>query len=247
LAAVALGGFASPAAAGGAAAEALSVGYLAGSDELPGFDGLTWRPPFAGVDAQGPWSSPDPWEVVPAESLPLGDQQLAGATVEIRVHGLYPSLDRRWLEAADLDVLFAAPVELGADAMLPLYAWSLRHYGAAAGNPSPPNRFVLPVGIDGGLDLRLRVVPGRWLAEAVGRPAGLGGKGAAPAEEWRFATRFTVDWQEGVPRLLRGIYLLGMSPATWRRSDRLPLPGEPARPELVSLVLSVEPVADETP
>jgi hypothetical protein len=62
----------------------------------------------------------------------------------------------------------------------------------------------------------------------------------APAADWRFATRFTVDWAAGRPRLHRGIYLLGLAPDTWRRPVLLPPPGGPERPDLCSVVLSVD-------
>jgi hypothetical protein len=107
-------------------------------------------------------------------------------------------------------------------------------------SPSPPVRFDLPLGPDGGLDLRLRVSPGTGLVGG-GR---LGGPAPAPTT-WRFATRFTVDWAAGMPRLCRGVYLLGLAPDTWRRPVRLPAPGQPERPDLCSVVLSVERQASE--
>jgi hypothetical protein len=151
--------------------------------------------------------------------------------------------------AADLDVLFDGPPELGAGARVPYFAWSLRQREGC--NPSPPVAFALPLGPTGGLELRLRVVPGASLGRPAAGGAGLGAS-AQPVRQqagapWRFETRFTVDWEPGRPRLRRGIYLLGLAPATWRRAVRLPGPGEPERMDLCSLVVSVEPLAGESP
>lgn len=241
VAALSLGPLAGSAAAAELAAAPLSVGYLAGSGELPSFDGLIWQPHLGGADPavgqRATWISPYAWQVEPAHRLPMGDQELAGAAIEVRIHGLYPEPpERSWFEAADLDVLFPLPGDLvpvlGWGASLPYYAWGLADRSAPS--PSPPCCFRLPLEPDGGLELRLRVKPGRGLV-----PRGAG-RGKAPAEDWRFATRFTVDWAAGQPRLHRGIYLLGLAPDTWRRPVLLPPPGGPERPDLCSVVLSVE-------
>lgn len=249
VAALSLGGLSRSAfAADALAAAPLSVGYLLESGDLPSFDALVWQPHLAGADpergARATWISPYSWRVEPAHRLPIGDQDLAGATIEVRVHGLYPAPpDRTWFQSADLDVLFAAPPELepllGSGAMLPFFAWSLG--GRSVPSPSPPVRFDLPLGPEGGLDLRLRVSPGSGLVGGGGRR---GGPAPAP-KPWRFATRFTVDWAAGLPRLCRGVYFLGLAPDTWREPVRLPAPGEPERPDLCSIVLSVERQARE--
>lgn len=253
VAALSLGPLAGSSAAAELDAAPLSVGYLDGSGELPSFDGLVWRPHLAGADpGRGPnatWASPYSWRVEPAHRLPMGDQDLAGATIEVRIHGLYPAPpEASWFEAAHLDVLFPLPGELvpvlGWGAPLPYFAWSLS--ARSAPSPSPPCCFRLPLEPDGGLELRLRVTPGSGLAPrrtAVARTAKTAK--TAPAEEWRFATRFTVDWAAGMPRLHRGIYFLGLAPDTWRRPVQLPAPGAPERPDLCSVVLSVERVETE--
>ena len=248
VAALSLAGLARSAeAAADLSAAPLSVGYLLYSGELPSFDALTWRPYLAGADPEvGPratWISPYGWHVEPAHRLPIGDQELAGETIEVRVHGLYPEPPgRSWFVSADLDVLYPAPAELepllGSGAMLPHFAWSLSPRSVPS--PSPPNRFDLPLGHDGGLDLRLRVSPGRGLVRGGVRRNGL----AAPVA-WRFATRFTVDTAAGLPRLCRGVYFLGLAPDVWRQPVLLPGPGEPERPDLCSIVISVERAAGE--
>jgi len=250
VAALSLGGLARSAeAATDLAAVPLSVGYLVNSTELPSFDALTWRPYLAGADPEaGPrasWVSPYAWHVEPAHRLPIGEQELAGETIEVRVHGLYPEPPgRSWFVSAHLDVLYPAPAELepvlGRGAMLPHFAWSLSPRSVPS--PSPPNRFDLPLGHDGGLDLRLRVSPGRGL---VGGGLRRGRSGLAAPAEWRFATRFTVDTAAGMPRLCRGVYFLGLAPDVWRQPVLLPGPGEPERPDLCSIVISVEQSAGE--
>jgi hypothetical protein len=61
-----------------------------------------------------------------------------------------------------------------------------------------------------------------------------------------FLTSFTVDPLPGRPKLQRGFYLLGMTPEVWRREVELPAPGEGARHDLCSLVISVDgPLAED--
>ncbi|MCB1035751.1 MAG: hypothetical protein KDD47_18160 [Acidobacteria bacterium] len=222
----------------------LSVGYLAGSSEVGDLDTLVeslLSPPAASGRGRlevlaAPSST---WRVRPADRLPMGDQRLAGSTVGVRVLGLYPeALDRTWFESAQLEVLFPAPpellAELGPDALLPHFAWSLGPRSSPA--PAPPNRFRVPLGPTGGLDLRLRVSPGSGLA-------GDRGAGAPPGgEAWSFATRFTVDWEESLPRLRRGIYFLGLTPITWEAPVHLPTGGSRSRPDLCSILLCVDPL-----
>lgn len=245
VAAISLGGLSRPALAADLAASTISVGYLVESGELPSFDALSWRPYLSGADpergARATWISPYSWRVEPAHELGIGDQDLAGETIEVRIHGLYPAPPHRsWFESADLDVLFGVPADLapvvGSGAVLPYFAWSLSPRSVPS--PSPPVRFELPLDVDGGLDLRLRVTPGTGLQGAVRR----GGRAsAAPAARpWSSATRFTIDWAAGLPRLCRGVYLLGLAPGTWSTPVLLPGPGEPERPDLCSIVLSVE-------
>lgn len=245
VAALSLGPLAGSAAAAELDGLPLSVGYLMGSGDLPSFDGLVWQPQLGGADpAAGPratWVSPYSWRVEPAERLPLGDQDLAGATIEVRVHGLYPSPpEPSWFQSADLDVLFPLPGDLvpvlGWGAALPYFAWSLA--ARATPSPSPPCCFRLPLEADGGLDLKMRVVPGPGIAPRRAAAA------KSPVEPWLFATRFTVDWTADRPRLHRGVYLLGLAPGTWRRPVQLPPPGAPERPDLCSVVLSVERVEE---
>jgi hypothetical protein len=58
----------------------------------------------------------------------------------------------------------------------------------------------------------------------------------------RYRARFTVDWEEGVPKLQRGIYLLGFAPV-WEKAVALPPPGGRPRMDLLSIAMSVERLA----
>lgn len=201
----------------------LSVGFLAGSDEYPHFWALPWNLPYDPL-------APPELEVVNADLLPLGDQTLAGGSVWMTVHGLYPRLPSRKVlpfHSVNLLVLYPSP-EPARPAPLPFISWGLRR------NPAPSRgartHFVVPLRQeDGGLVLALEMTRNT---------------GGVLTTERSFAD-FTVDWQDGRPKLQRGIYFLGLAPATWKRGDLLPLAGQAPRDELCSLVVSFEPIVEE--
>jgi hypothetical protein len=56
-----------------------------------------------------------------------------------------------------------------------------------------------------------------------------------------FRTRFTFDDETGLPRLLRGAYVLGTSPNAWRSDIALRSLGPNTPASLVSVLLSMEP------
>lgn len=201
----------------------LSVGFLAGSEQYPHFGVLPWNTPFDPL-------APPELEVVSADRLPLGDQSLAGGSVWMTVHGLYPRLPKREVlgfRSVNLLVLYPSP-DPARPAPLPFVSWGLRR------SPAPTRgarlHFVVPLRQeDGGLVLALELTKN---------------VGGVLTTERSFAD-FTVDWETGRPKLQRGIYLLGLAPGTWKRGDELPLPGSPPRDELCSLVVSFEPVVEE--
>ncbi|HEX3528827.1 MAG TPA: hypothetical protein VH988_17340 [Thermoanaerobaculia bacterium] len=205
------------------AVEPLSVGFLEGSDQLSlHYDHMKWSIPKKMSAAE-----PDSLPVLPAAGLTLGDQKLAGGDIKLTIHGLYPAepADCKGVEAIDLDVLFPAP-----DPAVPVparyLAWSFRRKGSA----SPPVSFRVPLGLDGRLDIAMRTVCQL---------------GAAPVQR-RFQTSFTADWQQGRPKLQRGIYVLGVRPGIW--DSALDLPGakqKGQKADLCSVVVSVEPIAAE--
>ena len=56
-----------------------------------------------------------------------------------------------------------------------------------------------------------------------------------------FQTRFTFDDETGLPRLMRGAYVLGTSPNAWRSNIDLQDLGPDTPASLVSVLLSMEP------
>lgn len=192
--------------------ERLSVGYIVGSDEWAGALDLPWE--RYGADYES-----FTLDIVPADSLTVGSQ-LAGAEIEVSVHGLFPRLPNPGKATWKSLYLFAsvpAPPEMifGPDPV-PFLAFSARM------DPQPSQaakvRPVVATGVDGGLrlGLELRNPPakpgprGRALTRPGGNLAG------APAVLSR-TTNFTVDDVAGRPRLQEGVYLLACGPQGWDR------------------------------
>jgi hypothetical protein len=201
------------------AVEAMSVGFVEGSDTLPRLRGTAWRR-IAARSGESDIGS----IVVPARSLILGDQQMATETVKIRIQGLYPRLPAKThVVSADLDVLFPPP-DPAANRSARYQAWSFRTRPVPSA--SPPVGFPVPLGIDGKLLLVLTVTT----------------RERAVLTTRRYRARFTVDWEAGIPKLQRGIYLLGFTPV-WEKEVALPPPGGEPRMDLLSIAMSVERLA----
>lgn len=226
------------------AARPLSIGFVPGSETWAGL--RTMPPEFLAGLWGGEWEGVR-LRTVSARSLDLGDQNLAGTTVRLTVHGLYPASDpqpEEDLDGAWLEVLVPDPDPL-ADRPLVFISWGLScRPGPSLGARSS---FVVPVGLDGRLDLRLLVRRASPQAQpSPGLSARRLGRNLAPAAPMEvFAASFTVDWQDQLPKLQRGVYLLGLSAGTWERAHTLPGPGAPPPLDLRSLVLTVEEVAEE--
>lgn len=194
----------------------LSVGYLEDSDLLPSLKQQPWRQ----GRARG-------LQILPADRMSLGDQSLAHSTVEMRVHGFYPGIPPRRLApftTAVLTVFFPSFDPLRLDP-LPYYSWQGKLWpGPQKGSP---NRFLVPLREDGGLELVLEVFDG--FPTAAGQRAARvlrGGNGQTPISEplelKSLYTDFTVDWYGGRPKLQRGFYFLGLAPGTWSSPGELP-------------------------
>lgn len=214
-----------------ASAEPMSIGYLEGSESFSHLAGNSLK--MAAATTRG--EAATPLSVVPARGLPLGDQNLANRTVRIGIQGLYPRVPQQSaLDKVDLDVLFPSP-DPASDKPLRFFAWSYRRSPGV--DASPPVRFVVPLGLDGRLDLSLKVVSdGGRLAERALRGA---------AKQTRlYGASFTVDWAQDRPKLQRGVYLLGLSPV-WDSERILPKAGEKPDMSLLSIIVSVEPLAEE--
>jgi len=211
----------------GAVERPLSVGYIEGSEELRSLKRLSRTIRRPGLqEAEASDASP---AVVPAASLFQGDTSLPGRPLRIRIDGLYPPLAvdpkrRRSLPfAADLDVVFPSP-DPAVTTPIHYKAWSLRQ--RPGWDPSPPVRFRFPLDWQAVPELVLRVQPKREAAPLLLR------------------TKFTLDAESGLPRLRRGVYLLGFAPGAWDREVRLAEVGRRAPAELFSVLVSMEPEGD---
>jgi len=195
----------------------LSVGLVLGSEDQRNLRRLPWK----GRNRTGEVV------VVPAERQPLGDQQLAGESVRLRVHGLYPQHRKARVpdfRSVNLITYFPSFDPLRAEP-LPFFAWGARRLGGKTSGA--PLSFEIPTRTeDGGLELILECIDG----EATG------------LRRTTLYADFTVDWQTGRPKLQRGIYLLALQPGVWRRRMRLPPDNRRTPPELTSIVVSVEPM-----
>lgn len=191
--------------------ERLSVGYIAGSAEWVGELDLPWErygADFASFEL----------EIFPADEMTVGSE-LAVATIELTVHGLFPRLPEPGQSAWKSLYLFAsvpAPPEMifGPDPVAFL-AWSARM------DPQPSQaakvRPVLSTGVDGGLRLGLEMrspaADGTGQGSKVVRPR----PGSVVLER---TTNFTVDDLVGRPRLQEGVYLLSCGKQGWDRGWR---------------------------
>jgi hypothetical protein len=203
----------------------LSVGYIEGSEQLRSLKRLSRQIRRPGLQEESEASAASP-VVVPAASLFQGDTSLPGRPLSIRIDGLYPPLAveprrRKALPfAADLDVFFPSP-DPAVTTPIHYKAWSLRQ--RPGWDPSPPVKFRFPLDWKSLPELVLRVQPKRDAATVVLR------------------TKFTLDVESGLPRLRRGVYLLGFAPGAWDREVRLADVGRKAPAELFSVLVSMEP------
>jgi|SRR6185295_14525290 len=173
----------------------LSVGYVDGSETLRSLKRLPRAVRRPGLEADAETGL----RVVPADSLWAGDGDLYGRPLRIAIRGLYPptSFEGKQREllplTANLDVIFPSfdPID---DRPNRFAAWSFRRRGGW--NPSPPVRFEFEHAQESPLELSLSVKDASGLVSS-------------------FATRFTIDRDSGMPRLRRGLYLLGLSQGTW--------------------------------
>ena len=193
--------------------EPISVGYVVGSDQ--------WWQQRLDLPWEYPDASPEGFrlEIVPAESLTVGSE-LAGAEVELTVHGLFPRLPRPGASAWKTLYMFAsmpaAPEMIFGPDPVPFLAWSARM------DPQPSEaakvRPILPTGVDGslrvGLELRNPLPKGSLRGAPATRPAAK--PGALPPIVERTAN-FTVDGIVGRPKLQEGLYLLACGAGVWDR------------------------------
>jgi hypothetical protein len=208
----------------GSIVQPLSVGYLEGSDQYAKVRRLPGRVRFPG-SRENQAESGDALQIVPANLLPLGDTSIVGTPLRMTIHGLYPpasQLEQRRRElpmAVDLDVLFPS-----SDPLHPqpnrFKAWSLRR--VPGWDPSPPVSFVFPLGWQELPVISMRVVPNKGVPLS-------------------FMTGFTLDDESGVPKLRRGLYLLGLAPHAWDGTRLLGDLGRRAPASTFSVLVGFEP------
>lgn len=203
----------------------MPVGFLSGSEEAPSLRRLPARIRRPRMVAEVGSYEPE-YHIVPAHVLPLGDTDLIGQPLRMTIHGLYPPggiAPNRRAElplSIDLDIFFPSP-DPAFPEPIPFHAWSFRK--RPGWNPSPPVSFVYPLDWQALPMLSMRVVPAR------------GGVVRT------FQTRFTFDDETGLPRLMRGAYVLGTSLNAWRSDVELQDLGPDTPASLVSVLLSMEP------
>jgi hypothetical protein len=160
-------------------------------------------------------------QVVPAASLPAGDPALAVDGFRMRLAGTYPSArelpEARLPRRVTLD-LIAVPDEDRPE--LRFHAWTLERRSRAV-QMSAPVAFRVAFAPHRGVELDLAV-------EAEG------------AEPRTARLVWTTEAAPGIPRLVPGVYLVGLGEAIWQHPVRLPDPGETIPPHLLSLVVVVE-------
>lgn len=191
------------------AARPLSVGYLEDSDRLERLDLLPW-----GTGAPGGWGT------VPAAALPIGDLDLIGESVFVRVHGLFPALpigEKENTDSAVLAVRFRQQDDPLAPEMQEFFAWHVRRHPFGQGQGVVART---PLGLSGELEVAVEHYP-RGTGARV-----LQGRGSYRVDEGlagqRYTTTFTADPIDGLPKIQRGIYFLGINTAIWDRSVKLP-------------------------
>lgn len=207
----------------------LSVGYLEGSGLLDNLRKLEPDLQVLNVQRRG-GAYALARRLLPSHSYPAGDPSLVGGPVRMTVHDLYPRTlpdgpsARRWPQAIDLDVLvpLLEPPQ-GSTALF--HAWSYRRLRRLpAEDRSARVSFVLWPDWYSDLGLNMRVVPP--------------GAGSQPLQ---LATRFSLGSDPGRPKLLKGIYLLGLAPGTWDADADLPEDAADLPAEKVSVLVTIEP------
>ena len=148
----------------------------------------------------------------------------------MRIDGLYPplALDRKHRRglplAVDLEVVFPSPDPAVSPEPLRFYVWGLRRQ--PGWNPSPPISFRFPLDWEVLPELVMTVRP-------------------AQGEPRVFRTRFTLDSESGMPRLRRGVYLLGFTPGAWTWDLPLKDVGRAAPAELFSVLMTIDSEPEE--
>ncbi|REJ76578.1 MAG: hypothetical protein DWQ36_25890 [Acidobacteria bacterium] len=211
----------------------LELAFVLGSAELEDLD--SW--PHDLLPEDGSEGVAGAVDLIPAVALDGGDPELAGGSVRLTVHGLYPRLRRReWPDFRRISLSAILPTPAGApEETVRVELWSSSRTGGVL-NEASSLACELPIGADGVLTLDLEVEQRRRLLLGVaGSVEGPGGDGASASSaasgvggpvdsrpvlgEWgvdRFRSALTVDGWRAQPKLTRGLYLLSVAPHSLR-------------------------------
>ena len=207
----------------------MSIGYLEGSELLQNLRKLQPDLQVLTVQRHGGTFTAGR-HILPSHSFPAGDPSLVGGPVRMTVHDLYPrrlpdgAAAEQWPVAIDLDVMVPL-LDPPAGSTALFEAWSYRRLqGLPAEDRSARVSFVLWPDWYSDLGLKMRVVPP--------------GAGSVPR---LLQTRFTLGSDKGRPRLLKGIYLLGLEPGTWEDDADLPDDAAQLPVERLSVLVTIEP------
>lgn len=205
-----------------------SVGYLLGSESFTRVDRLPWL-------LDGPLVESGSWTVVPAGSLPAGEPVLAVEGIRIRIHGLVggDAAAAGLPRMAELDVLVEPAGAVEGEPPLPFHAWRMVRHGDLV-EESPPVSFDLLVDREDGLVLSLRVSEEPTTLRRIA-----GAAGTSSQETRRRTARFGLAGDAG-PKLLRGIYFLGLHPGSYDAVRALHPASLPGQPDAVALVISID-------
>ena len=217
--------------------EALSVGYVRGSAERSYLGRLPWS-------VAGSRASDEPQgavAVVPARSLSSLAGAASGGPLRMTVHGLYPVVPEGsrllsvWFDLAvrSPDPSVAEPVRFA--------AWS--YASRPVPSQSPGTSFLLPCHGGEGVTLIVETLERPFLRGLSVPTAAVpwDGQDPPPSTRRRYEAQFDVSGTDGRLPLRRGIYLLGLAASTWYWPERLPMPDEAPRSELLSVAVSVRP------
>ena len=222
--------WADPLTAAGMAIQPMPVGYIEASETIRNLKRLTPKIRRPGLAVQDKTGREEALSIVPAARLFSGDTNLIGQPLRMRIDGLYPplALDRKhWRGlpmAVDLEIVFPSPDPAVSLEPLRFYVWSLRRQ--PGWNPSPPVSFRFPLDWEVLPELVMTVRP-------------------AQGETRVFKTRFTLDSESGMPRLRRGVYLLGFTPGAWTWDLPLKDVGRAAPAELFSVLMTIDSEPEE--
>lgn len=158
--------------------------------------------------------------VRPAAALASGDGSFAHGLTKATILGLTPGFvdgAHPAVKAVAVDALMPHP-DRRVTEPLPVFAWTLRTAPFQASNGTS---YVVAMGKDPRLGFTVDV-------------------DQHDGQRYRSTSIFTPGRDTGLPRLRRGIYLLGLRPGTWAGNAALPATDAPTWADQVSLAVAID-------